>query len=278
MGAAIDAFGVMVDAVKRNPLLFAGAGVIGIASTVLNTSGQVPLLGLVVGLLYFFVEPFFAGGYLGMANSAVDGEATFGDFLSSGKENFGDLLVARLVVAVPFIVYAIVVVTLVGIFAFGASMGLGGAGSLGFDPTAALAAAGIVGLVVFGGAFVLFAVPFVLLQFYPAAIVIGGADALDSFKYSFELVKANPLSALGYTAFAFVLGLVLVVPGVLGGGGQVVGRLLGESAVGTDGGIVTGFVGGLVVFGLSFVVLKTLVVFVVRTYYVSFVRSVTGTA
>jgi hypothetical protein len=76
--------------------------------------------------------------------------------------------------------------------------------------------------------------------------------------------------------------------------GQFVGRSIGEPAIGASGGVGTGFVvqivafavsfvvvfavSFVVVFAVSFVVVKTLVVYVGRTYYVSFVRSATGTA
>lgn len=277
---ALDAFDVMTDAVSRNPVLFGAAAVIGVASTVMNAAGQIPLVGLLVGFLYFFVEPFLAGGYLGMANEAVSGETSFGTFTEAGKENYGDLLVARLLVAAVLIAYLVVVTVLA---AFVVGMGVAGAtGGAGGEPTlssSAMSAIGVLGIVVAVGAFVAYAVPYVFLQFYPAAIVIGDAGPVESFRYSFALVKANFVSVLGYTAIAFALGLLLLVPTILGGQSQVAARALGRAA--TDsvaGGVVSGFLTRIVVFVATFVVVKTIVVAVVRTYYVSFVRSVTGTA
>jgi hypothetical protein len=113
---AIDAFDVMTDAVSRNPILLGAAAVIGVASTVLNTAGQIPLVGLLVGLLYFLVEPYLAGGFLGMANQAVSGDTSFDDFTTSASDHYSDLLVARLVVAIPFVIY-LVLVSLVGVLA-----------------------------------------------------------------------------------------------------------------------------------------------------------------
>jgi hypothetical protein len=280
---AIDAFDVMTDAVSRNPILLGAAAVIGVASTVLNTAGQIPLVGLLVGLLYFLVEPYLAGGFLGMANQAVSGDTSFDDFTTSASDHYSDLLVARLVVAIPFVIYLVLVSLVGGLIVGLGAMGMGGGTGTGTEPTAAspelMGAVGVIGLVVLLAAFVIYAIPFFFLQFYPAAIVIGDADPMESFKYSYKLVKANIVPALGYTAIAFVAGLVLLVPSILSGQGQVVGRALGQAATDSAaGGFVSGFFARLVVFAVTFLVCKTLVVGVLRTYYVAFVRSITGTA
>lgn len=275
---ALDAVGVMTDAISRNPILFGGAAVIGTASMLMNVASQIPLIGLLIGLFYFFVEPYLAGGYLGMANEAVSGETSFDAFTESGKENFADLLVARLIVAVPLVTY-VLLVSVVGAFVIGASVMSMTDGPAGEPSPEAIGAVGIIGLAIVLVSFVLFVVPYIFLQFYPAAIVIGNAGPMESFTYSFKLVKANFPSVLGYTAIAFAVGLVLLIPTVLSGQSQILGRALGETATGSaTGGVVSGFITRIVVFGVTFVVAKTIVVAVVRTYYVSFVRSVTGTA
>lgn len=285
MGAAIDAFGVSADAMKRNPVLIGAAAVIGVGAAVLSGSGQIPFLGLVVGLGYFFVEPFLAGGYLGMANSAVDGEATFGDFTEHGKANYTDLLVARLVVAVPMIVY-IVAVVIVFSLVFGIAM-MGAAGATGTEggsgAAGMLGALGIVSFVVLGVALLLPLIPGFFVQFYPAAIVIGDASALDSFKYSYKLVRSNLSSAAGYTLVATVIGVVVFfvnfsVSLVSGAGGGVTQMAMEGATDNVAAGMAGSFLVQLVIIAAATFVVKTIVVFVLRTYYVSFVRSVTGTA
>lgn len=272
---AIRAFSVTADALGRNPVLLAGAAIVGVGSTVMNAAGLIPLVGLLVGLLYFFVEPLLAGGYLGMANQAVSGDAGLDDFWSSAKENYTDLLLARLIVAVPAAVFALLF-GFVGVLLIGVSvMNAAEPGATG----GSLEAVGVLTIVVFAVGFLLFAIPVFLLQFYPAAIVIGDAGPVESFKYSVLLVKRNVLAALGYTAVAFALGLLLVAPQLLAGGGQVVGQAVGERFLGdAAGGLVSGLIARFVVFSVAFFVVKTLVVATLRTYYVSFVRVVSGTA
>lgn len=285
MGAAIDAFGVTTDAMKRNPVLLGAAALVGVGGTVLGASGQtpIPLLGLLVGLVYFFFEPLLAGGYLGMADEAVDGETNFDTFVESAKENYTDLLVARLLVAVPLYVYAFVV-GIVGVFVLamgGAAMGMSGTAAAGgsSDPTSMLGALGLVTVLFVLVAILIPIVPGFFIQFYPAAIVVGDAGAIESFTHSFKLVKSNVPSVLGYSAVVFVVGLVGLVPALLSGGGQQLTQTFLQGATESPAaGLAGGFLVRILVFVVAFFFVKTLLVFVLRTYYVSFVRSVTDTA
>jgi hypothetical protein len=283
---AIDAFRVTGDVLSRNPVLLGGAAVIGVGAMTLQAfnSLPVPFLGLLVGLLYFFVEPLLAGGYLNMANEGVDGDAGFDDFTDGARENYVDLLAARLITFAPFLVYSLVAAVVFFVVA-GVAM-VGAAGGPGADPGAGsdamLGALGIVS-VVFG--VVLFGLPLIpgfVIQFYPAAIVVGDASALESFKYSYRLVREYPVSALGYTAVAALLGLVgfAVTTGVAlltGAGGSALQTALAGSSEGAAVGMAGSILLQVVALSITALLVRTALVFVGRTYYVSFVRAVTGT-
>lgn len=284
---AIDAFRVTGDVLSRNPVLLAGAAVIGVGAMTLQAfnSLPVPFLGLLVGLLYFFVEPLLAGGYLNMVNEGVDGAAGFDDFTDGARENYVDLLAARLITLAPLLVYSFVA-AVVFFVVFGVAM-MGAAGSPGADPGAGSnAMLGAVGIASVVFAVVLIGLPLLpgfLIQFYPAAIVVGDASALESFRYSYRLVREYPVSALGYTAFAALLGLVgfAVTTGaalLTGAGGSALQSALAGSAEGAALGVAGSILVQVVALSIAAFVVRTALVFVGRTYYVSFVRSATGTA
>jgi hypothetical protein len=278
MGATIDALGVTGDALRRNPVLVAGAAVLAVGTTVSQVSSNlVPLLGGLVGLLYFFVEPLFTGGYLGMANQAVDGRTNFDAFVQNAKDNYLRLLGARLLLLAVFLAFGIVLVIVSAVVGAGIIGSLGEAGG-GADPgqVAGLAgAAGLAFLGIFLVAGLLFLVAAFLLQFYEAAIVLADAGVVESFKYSYRIVADNVVSALGYSLLVVVVSLALQgVTLVAGGGGFVLAAAQGGA--GSDPGTAS-LGAGIAIFTAVTAVVTLVSVTLLRTYYVAFVRSVTGT-
>jgi len=276
MGAAIDALGLTGDALRRNPVLVAGAAILALGATVSQVaSNLIPLVGGLLGLLYLFVEPLLTGGYLGMANQAVDGDTGLDGFVQNAKDNYLRLLGARLLV---FGVAIVVAIALVIVFAV---LGAGILGSLdtaaGGEPGSAVgAAAGAASLAILGLFLVvvlLFLLVAFLLQFYEAAIVLADAGVIESFRYSFQLVRDNVVSALGYSVLVVVASIVFQVLTLVAGGG---GALLALASAGeTPGNVAIGASFGI--FAVTVFVSTLLSVLLFRTYYVAFVRSVTET-
>lgn len=270
---AISALSDAGDALGRNPVLFAGALVLGVAGAAVRATppidGPVPYPGLLVLAGFVLVEPFLAGGLLGMADEALSGSTSLGALWRHGAGNYLHLLVARVVVGV---VAAVVVgAVLVGGFYLGtAAVPESGQVPAGMhNPMAgfvellvsAFIVAVVVGPLVVAG--------HVLLQFYPAGVVLADEGALGSFRYSLRLVRDHPLSVLGYTLAAFVGGAVLaVVTGFFAGpfGGDGPTSLL---VVPTGTGSLR-FAAGVVLAGS---VARTVRIGLLRTYYVAFVRS-----
>jgi hypothetical protein len=242
-------------------------------------------VGLVFGLLYFFVEPLLAGGYLELADEAVDGDAEFDDFTEGATENYVQLLAGRLVTFVPLFIYVFVAFIVMALVFSAALMGVA-SGDPSAGSSSVLGALGVASLLV---GLVIFAIPLVpgfFIQFYPAAIVIGEADVLESFKYSFKLVREYPVSVLGYSVFKAVLGLIGFAASfgaafLVGAGSSGIQQAIAgssSSTAATAAGAGASIVVQLVVLSITAFLVRTVLVYVGRTYYVSFVRAVTGTA
>lgn len=273
MGAAIDAFGLMIESIKRNPVLVAGALVVVLFSAFATAVSQIPLLGLLFAILFFFVEPFFTGGFLGMVDDAVDGTTELRDFVDHGREHFVSLLAARLVVAVPTLVYAVLVMVVGGVVLFTRSRpeampARAGASDLGLLVEFAKVYPAVTAVVLVGT--LVYLVPLVVVQFYAAAIVVADADALESFRYSYRLAKAHPVSVLGYTAATFAIGLIGLLPRLA--------RSTAEGMLTAESSLLAAMLGAFVVYMVAFVLVNWVVTLVGRTYYISFVRDVTNTA
>lgn len=273
---AISALSDTGGALLRNPVLFGGALVIAVVGTTANAVANfVPVVGLLVGLLYFFVEPLFAGGLLGMANDAVAGSTTFGAFWEHGKANYVDLLVARLVLGVVTFVAAIALaVALVLVVGLSATPPPG----TGTDPAAAVDAVGGSVLAAAGLYLVALLVALVVglvIQFYPAAIVVGDAGPLESFGYSYRLFRAHPLSVVGYSVVSAVV-LVAVVAAFVGVASVTLGGVGALTAAGgtSEAAARGSLAAGLLVVAVAAFVLRALQLGALRTYYVAFVRSV----
>jgi hypothetical protein len=145
-----------------------------------------------------------------MAAESLDGPTSLGTFWERGRDRYVPLLLGNLVQVGIFIAFGIVTFLLALVFffviGFGAVAAGGGLGeSLGLGVL-------LLGLVVFGLVFLaLVAISFVI-QFYPIAIVVEGADVVEGYKRSARVVRDNLVSAVGYWVVSFIVGALIVIP------------------------------------------------------------------
>ncbi|MFB6160572.1 MAG: hypothetical protein ABEJ61_05275 [Haloferacaceae archaeon] len=216
--AAIRSLQRAVGALSDNPVLFLGGVIYAVVvapQSVLSLLG-VPIVPNLLQLVTFFITPFVVAGIIGMADEGLRGGTSFDTFTDVGKGRYVPLLLGNLVqfgIAVAIGVFAfvvlLVVALVVGIGAMGAASG--GSGAFG--------AVGIVGLLVGGSGVLLVvlvaAVVFFFVQFYPIAIVADGMDAIEGFKGSVGLVRANLVSTLGFSVINLLVGLLTSLPVVV---------------------------------------------------------------
>lgn len=278
--AALPAAERTLRTVVQNPLLLVAALPIAIGSGLVSAGSQIPVAGAVLGVLFglgfFVVEPFLAGGLLGVSRDALAGDAALEAFIRHGKRVYLRLLAARLAQVLLtliffgafFVAVAILVIALVGI------------GSLtSGSPEAAIGALGILGIVFLVGGFIVITVTYYLIgfaiQFHPAAIVVEDADLVESVKRSVGVVRANPLSALGYSVLvAVVSGAIGAIPAgyiaITGGLVEMLGQENPEAFLGI------GLLNAVIYFVLV-TVIQTLLLPFVRTYHVAFYLEATRT-
>lgn len=209
--ALVTALRDATNGLARNPVLFAATGVFVLLQVPLFAGRLLgPVASLAVsslsGLVFVLVTPFFQAGLVAMADEAIDGRTRLGTLTERGREHYVTMLVAYLVLVGVNSVVGFVV--LVGVFVVGILV-VASAGAGGVSPVL-LAVAGVVGLVLV----VLYAALLFLVQFYGQAIVVDGADSLESFQRSAGLVRDNLASTLGYTVLVAVVGSLF---GLVGG-------------------------------------------------------------
>ena len=262
-----------LSAVKRNPVLFVVALAIALGSGAVTAAWQIPYAGVFVGLLFgiafFFVEPFLSGGLLGMGREALRGETEMETFVETGKRVYLRLLAARLFVWVASIVYfglffVVAILALVAFLVVGAGVGA--------DADAALAAIGLLAVLLFLGGLALVTVIYYLIgfvvQFHPAAIVVEDVGLVESIKRSVSLVRSNLLGAVGYTVLVLLVSYTIgAIPGVYitvtGGFVDVLAQEDPELFVGL------GLLNAVIYFGL-FVLIQTLLLPFLRVFHVAF--------
>ena len=192
------------DALRRSPVLFVPMLFLVLLQAPQLASrsispGLANFSALVLSVVSVLVLPFVQGGLVGMADDCLDGGTSLTTFLEEGRRNYVSLLVVSLVfLAVHLVVGVVMVVAgLVALFA----RYPGGAGDTG-----ALLAVVLALVVVVALAYVLFVF---LVQFYAQAIVLDHGGAVDGFKRSAALVRANLASTLGYSACVGLLGALI---------------------------------------------------------------------
>jgi hypothetical protein len=200
--AAIQALRESLSALGRNPVLFLVGllyGVVLLPQQATQFAG-VPAVPTLLQILTFFVTPFVVAGLLGMADEALDGETSFSTLTRVGKARYVPLLVGNLIEFALTLAFGILAAIVGAVLAV---VVLGSGGNAGVGVVAAL----VVGAVV-----LLFFLVYFFIQFFPVAIVVGEADAVDGFTESYRLVRNNVVSTLGYSVISFVVGIVTTLP------------------------------------------------------------------
>jgi hypothetical protein len=188
----VSAFRDGVEALRANPSLLAGGLLVGVARhpQYLDRVIDSPGLSAGVGVACLLALPFVAGGFIGLARSAIaDTEVSAADFLDAAHANY-----TRLLVGIVLFV-GIVAGIAVGLGLVTMAVGVGGMQLLKANQVAGVATAvGLLGLWVvalFGAV--------LCLQFFTAAIVLEDSGVLESFRRSVSLVRSNPTSVVGFT-------------------------------------------------------------------------------
>ncbi|WP_410765089.1 hypothetical protein [Haloferax sp. DFSO60] len=208
--AAISSLFTALSALRRNPVIFFGgliSGLVTLPQFATQLAG-IPLVPTGLQILTFFIMPFVAAGIYGMAQESLSNQQTsFSTFTAVGREKYVPLLLANLVnfgIYLAFIiVFGIVAVAAVATIGIGALAG-GGDFALG---TGAIIALVVVALL----ALVFFIIQFVI-QFFPVAVVVDDAGAIEAFGDSYRLVRANILPAIGYWIITFIAGAIVTAP------------------------------------------------------------------
>lgn len=289
---AIAAVPEAVGALKRNtgPLFVAGSA-IALGGGVVVAAAQVPvplaslLLALLVGAVWLFVEPFLAGGYLGMLDESRAGRTDYGTLQRVGREHYTDLLVARVAVLAARFAFGLAVAGVL-LAAFVGLLGVALSADTSADPGAATAAfagelipfvlAAVVAL-----AWLVQAVVGLFVQFYAAAIVLDGADVAGGFARSYRTVRENVTSVLGYSAVVWFAGLVVALPVVAAAlFGEFVPQLLQPTTVENAATALLVPTGtellSFLVTAVLLLATRVVTVPLLRAYHVVFYRDLTG--
>ncbi len=276
---AISAFERSLGALRRNPVLLVAGFVVAIGAAIVTTAWQIPFIGWLAGFLVasvvFFVEPFLAGGFLGMADEAVEGETKLNRFVSAGTEFYVSLLGARLLTLGITVAYwvAVFVVMVVALLVLGIGADLVESGAEA-DAEAAAAGMGLLTLVGFFGLLFVAALLYygvgLFVQFHPAAIVVDGYSLIDAIRESVRTVRSEPLTALGYSAVVWTVGIVIGgIPTlyITATGTFTQVMVLAEPEIGLAAVLLN-----LAIFFGLFVVIHTFVQAFVRTYHITTYR------
>ena len=230
---ALESLRTAVGALLEAPVLFVAGlayGLILFPQTLVQLIG-VPIAPFLLQVLTFFITPFVVAGLIGMADEAIaDGRTGLGSLTDVGRERYVPLLLGNLI---QFgIVLAFLVVFVVVALAGAVTLGLGGAAVGG----AGLAGGALVLLAVVGLLVLAFIVVSFFIQFYQVAIVAGEADAVDGYRESLSLVRANVVATLGYSVVSLAVSILTSVPVtgfVLWRSLQRSGELAGAGGAGT---------------------------------------------
>ena len=197
-----------IDALKRNPVLFVAAFVVGLVnSAALGVQSMAPpermtFFSTGASFVIQLLALFFVGGAYAMASESLRGKTTLRTLVAAGKANYLSLLGATiLVVVVTGVTFvAIAIVGVVGVLGVGMSVGGGSVPAF---------------VLVLAGLYLLGFLPLFFLQFYGPAVVVSDLGAVGSLKRSFALVRRNLLSTLGFDAVVVAMGLVGTAPSVV---------------------------------------------------------------
>lgn len=169
-------------ALGRNPVVF-----VPVAAVMILQLPQIALqvvapevgrdVSMVLSVVFLGINPFFLGGFVGMADEALGADTSLATFLAAGRSNYEDVFVGYFLVMAVGVVCSLVAGVVVSAIT-------------GFDS-----------MLVILLAYLLFVF---LVQFYSQAIVIEGLNAVDGVKHSVTLVRDHPTSTLGYSLVSLV--------------------------------------------------------------------------
>lgn len=263
--AALKPLPPAIRALRRNPILVVLVALFGLFQLPqIAYQPTQPVIAAVIGLgmtgVMVLFLPFFQGGLLAMADEGLGGQTGLGTLIEEGKANYVSLLLAYIAILAVNVVFGIIASIAVIIGGIGV---IAGSGQPGFAAIGVLAIVAIL----FGLAYLVFVF---LIQFYAHAIVLSDTDLVTAFKRSFELVRNNILSVLGYSAIVFV-GSIL-----FGGIAGVASMLLSPQPTGIP---VPDFsVPVLVAAAIVYVLIISILGAFYATYSVAFYREIDTTA
>jgi hypothetical protein len=255
MGAATDALGDGISAVASAPKLIVAAyftfAVGGLAAVVMLVLSIIPILGQLAGGfgIQAVVIPLGLAGLLTMADAVRDGGTRFGNYADGIRSNAWTLIAAY---AIRYAARVVAMFVGIGLL-LGVTLTLSGPlvrGLYGSIPSEAVGLTGNLALLtganvlVLSLFFLVFFLPFLLLGyvflFVDVAVVFGDADATGAFRRSWDLVREDPVSSLGYYLLRLLVFVVaFVVPYQIG---STVGSL---AASGVDETVLLSIGGGL---------------------------------
>lgn len=237
MGLAIDAGKRAADATTRNLTFVAVTFLVTLVMTgVVLVLNVVPLVGPMVGNV--LVVPVALAGMIAMADAALDGPAALDDFTGGVSEFWKSMVGAYGILycaTVAVLIVLVVIFAVLGVFA----LGLGSAGGAsvvdsGADVPSLFAGLGLAFLGVFLLLGLVAVVVGLVIQFLPAAVVVGGESATGAFGACWRVFRGQPLSVIGYSLLlggswiaAFVAVAVLYGVGVTVGDDTVALLLAG---------------------------------------------------
>jgi hypothetical protein len=200
----VSAFKDGSAALRENPILFVAGLLIGAVSQLqyVGRLTESPLLSAGVSLAWLIVFPFVLGGFIGTAQTAIEGvDASLSQFFVEARAHYFPLLLAT-------VLFVLLV--------FGTAVGLGligfilGIGSLALAPINEMAAfvTGVGTMLVW---LLSILVVIMFVQFYDTAIVIENRSVTDAFHKSVALVRANLRSVAGFSlAWSVTLNAFLI--------------------------------------------------------------------
>lgn len=197
--SAIRALRTAVDALSDGPVLVLGGlcyALVVLPQQALQLAG-VPLVPSLLQMLTFFLTPFVVAGVVGLARTALDGEASFDTFTAVGADRYVDLLLAT------FVEFGIKLAFGIGFVVLGFLL-LTTAGSSG---PATLVGSLVVGAVAVAYVLVLFGI-----QFYPVVVVLDDTGPVDAVTGSVAFVRSNLLSTLGFSVVTVLFGTLAALP------------------------------------------------------------------
>lgn len=206
-----------IEALHRNPILFAIGAIsafIG-ASQTAATYTNISILPGVLDLLSFLIVPFIVAGAIGMAFEGLNDITTLDRFVSTGKESYLSVLAGTLLELVILFVILFVEGLFVTVVSFALIRPIPDIGPT-TQPSEVIGAIGTETLLLLAGiVIVLSIIPLgimFLIQFFAPAIVVDDVGVIEGFKRSYNTVKNNLLSTLGYSIIAVGVGLLGSLP------------------------------------------------------------------